>query len=623
MEFKQNLKKYQYIVNEELEKYLRKDECPEKILNNSMEYSLMAGGKRLRPILVLATYELFRDDFEEAMPFAVAIEMIHNFSLIHDDLPEVDNDDFRHGKPTNHKQFNHPTALLAGDGLLNNAYIVISNEMLYSIENQYKENFHSRAKAFNEFTKAVDRMIAGEYLDTELEGKEISKEMLEYIHINKTGALLKLCVRMGAILAEASEKDLERLTTYAEKIGLAFQIKDDILSEEGNPEITGKPVGNDKEMGKCTYVSYYGLDGAKKELDKIKLNGEYKRPEVQRNYKGFDYSKYLKQLKIYGTIKCSKIEVLDKKQVNKMFQISNQMVTKVIDNTKNILDAIENLHTSSESNYSLELNNNDMKEIINNINYLINEGRNNSNKINESLNSLIDKIKNQIKDLDKSSQEDSMYENLDTVGILNQSKIDEYKSSKGTSNDIEYLENIVSADDNSYINSFVGINEFNTVYRNSTSNDIPQPVTEIRQEFITEDIIKSVKYMKNSDLEELNVKLNPRNLGEISIKLSKNKEHSNLLITVDDNNILDLVNKNIEDIKKHLNDTDINIKDIVINVKSENENLFSDNLNKEFNQDRRFNQNNSNKNKKNNNQIIEELHNSEHNKDDDNLNILI
>ena len=303
--------------------------------------------------------------------------------------------------------------------------------------------------------------------------------------------------------------------------------------------------------------------------------------------------------------------------------LNSKLNLNEVENTKNILDAIENLHTSSESNYSLELNNNDMKEIINNINYLINEGRNNSNKINESLNSLIDKIKNQIKDLDKSSQEDSMYENLDTVGILNQSKIDEYKSSKGTSNDIEYLENIVSADDNSYINSFVGINEFNTVYRNSTSNDIPQPVTEIRQEFITEDIIKSVKYMKNSDLEELNVKLNPRNLGEISIKLSKNKEHSNLLITVDDNNILDLVNKNIEEIKKHLKDTDINIKDIVINVKSENENLFSDNLNKEFNQDRRFNQNNSNKNKKNNNQIIEELHNSEHNKDDDNLNILI
>ena len=269
MEFKENLKKYQDIVNNELEKYLRKEECPEKTLNNSMEYSLMAGGKRLRPILVLATYQLFKEDIEEAMPFAVAIEMVHNFSLIHDDLPEVDNDDFRHGKPTNHKQFNHPTALLAGDGLLNQAYIVLSDEILYSAENQYKENFCEKVRAFNEFSKAVDRMIAGEYLDTELEGKQILKEMLEYIHINKTGALLKLCVRMGAILAGASEKDLKKLTKYAENIGLAFQIKDDILSEEGDPKITGKPVGNDKEMGKCTYVSYYGLDGAKKELDKI------------------------------------------------------------------------------------------------------------------------------------------------------------------------------------------------------------------------------------------------------------------------------------------------------------------------------------------------------------------
>ena len=293
MEFKENLKKYQNIINEELEKYLRKENCPEKTLNNSMEYSLMAGGKRLRPILVLATYELFRDSYEEAMPFAVAIEMIHNFSLIHDDLPEVDNDDFRHGKPTNHKQFNHPTALLAGDGLLNQAYIVLSDEILYSVENQYKENFYSKVKAFNEFTKAVDRMIVGEYLDTELEGQQISKEMLEYIHINKTGALLKLCVRMGAILAEASEKDIERLTIYAEKIGLAFQIKDDILSEEGNPEITGKPVGNDKELGKCTYVSYYGLDGAKQELNKI-IEEAIQQLEIYG-----EKAEFLRQLAIY------------------------------------------------------------------------------------------------------------------------------------------------------------------------------------------------------------------------------------------------------------------------------------------------------------------------------------
>ena len=122
---------------------------------------------------------------------------------------------------------------------------------------------------FSEFSKAVDRMIAGEYIDTEYEGKKISEEYLEYIHKNKTGALLKLCVRMGAILSNCDKKDLENLTNYAEKIGLAFQIKDDILSEEGNEEILGKPVGNDKKLGKCTYVSKYGLKKSKEILSKI------------------------------------------------------------------------------------------------------------------------------------------------------------------------------------------------------------------------------------------------------------------------------------------------------------------------------------------------------------------
>ena len=263
MDFKEQLKEYQEIVNKELEKYLRKNECPEKVLNDSMEYSLMAGGKRLRPILVLATYKLFNDDIEKCMPYAVAIEMVHNFSLIHDDLPGIDNDDIRHGKPTNHKKFNEATAILAGDGLLNYAYIVISKDL------KDMKEISNKLKVFNEFSIAVDRMIAGEYVDTELEGKQISKETLEYIHKNKTGALLKLCVRMGAILANASDKDISKLTNYAEKIGLAFQIKDDILAEEGNEEILGKPVGNDKEMGKCTYVSQYGLEKSKEILDKI------------------------------------------------------------------------------------------------------------------------------------------------------------------------------------------------------------------------------------------------------------------------------------------------------------------------------------------------------------------
>ena len=157
MEFKQKLKEYQDLVNKELEKYLRQEDCYEKIINNSMEYSLMAGGKRLRPILVLDTYKLFKEDYEKAFPFAVALEMIHNFSLIHDDLPEVDNDDIRHGKPTNHKMFNHSTALLAGDALANQAYIVLSNDL----KNSSTEDLNLKLRAFDEFTNAVDRMITG------------------------------------------------------------------------------------------------------------------------------------------------------------------------------------------------------------------------------------------------------------------------------------------------------------------------------------------------------------------------------------------------------------------------------------------------------------------------------
>lgn len=266
MEFKDELKKYQIIIESELEKYLRKENVPEKVLNESMEYSLMAGGKRLRPILVIATYKLFKDDYEKCFPYAVAIEMIHNFSLIHDDLPGIDNDDFRHGKPTNHKRFNEATAILAGDGLLNNGYIVISNDM---INTKNANELKRKIEVFNEFSIAVDRMIAGEYIDTEYEGKQISEEYLEYIHKNKTGALLKLSIRMGAILAEASESQIQRLSSYADKIGLAFQIKDDILSVEGDAKITGKPVGNDEESKKCTYVSKYGLDGAKEILKNI------------------------------------------------------------------------------------------------------------------------------------------------------------------------------------------------------------------------------------------------------------------------------------------------------------------------------------------------------------------
>ena len=309
MDFKTELKNYQDIVDKELEKYIRKDECIEKVLNSAMEYSLMAGGKRLRPILVIATYKLFKENIEECFPYAVAIEMVHNFSLIHDDLPGIDNDDFRHGKPTNHKKFNEATAILAGDGLLNDAYMVIANDLkntnssnnlnkaekLENLDNSKYSitKLNKKIRIFNEFSNAIDRMIAGEYIDTEYEGKQVLEENLEYMDENKTGALLKLSVRMGAILAECSEEDIEKLTAYAKKIGLAFQIKDDILSEEGDEKILGKPVGNDKKLNKCTYVSKYGLDSAKARLNEL-IEGAIKDIEIYG-----EKAEFLKELAVY------------------------------------------------------------------------------------------------------------------------------------------------------------------------------------------------------------------------------------------------------------------------------------------------------------------------------------
>ena len=170
------------------------------------------------------------------------------------------------GKPTNHKAFNEATALLAGDALLNNAYLVISNDLKTETNREMLEN---KLKALNELTYGVDRMIAGEYVDTEFEGQEISNEYLEYMHNNKTGALIKASVRIGAILANADEENLERLTKYADKIGLAFQIKDDMLSEIGDEKVLGKPVGNDRAHGKVTFVTKYGIDKAKTILDEV------------------------------------------------------------------------------------------------------------------------------------------------------------------------------------------------------------------------------------------------------------------------------------------------------------------------------------------------------------------
>ncbi|MBO5349579.1 MAG: polyprenyl synthetase family protein [Clostridia bacterium] len=289
MNFKEELKKYIDLINDELIKYVKTNECPEQVLNEAIGYSLMAGGKRLRPILILSTYSLFKDDIQKSFKFAIAMEMVHTFSLIHDDLPGIDNDDYRRGKLTNHKKYNEATAILSGDSLLNGAYKLIIEDIANSDEKEKSKKIN----ALYELSHGIDRMIAGEYIDTEYEGKQISSEYLEYMHENKTGALIKSSVKIGAMLAEASENDIQNLSKYAEKIGLAFQIKDDILSEIGNQEELGKPVGNDRERGKCTYVTKYGLESAQKMLDNI-INEAI---EIIKNYT--KNSEFLIELALY------------------------------------------------------------------------------------------------------------------------------------------------------------------------------------------------------------------------------------------------------------------------------------------------------------------------------------
>ena len=266
MNFKEELKNYQNYIDEELDKYFKDDDPYVKTLRESMRYSLLAGGKRIRPILMFATYRLFKDDYEKCLPFAMAMEMVHNASLIHDDMPCIDNDDFRHGKPTNHKMYDECTALLAGDALFNYSNVVITDDLRDELD---IKQISMKIMALNEFVKAKDRMVCGEYFDTVSEGQLLTLEQLEYMHMNKTGALIRESVRIGALLAGVSNQELQILTNYAENIGLAFQIKDDILSEIGDSKKMGKPVGNDREMNKVTYVTKYGLERAQEMLDDV------------------------------------------------------------------------------------------------------------------------------------------------------------------------------------------------------------------------------------------------------------------------------------------------------------------------------------------------------------------
>lgn len=249
------LKRKRRLIDNFLHSYLNskrdEDDCPNR-LQQAMAYSLMAGGKRIRPILTIASYEAMGGRSRKIIPVASSLELIHTYSLIHDDLPAMDNDDFRRNKPTNHRVFGEATAILAGDALLTEAFNII-------LETRVNSNI--KTKVLHELTSACgpSGMVGGQLMDIMLEGKRAKKKEIVYIHTHKTGAFIRASVRIGAIMAGASSYKLKALTIYGEKIGHAFQIVDDILDVTGESEEMGKAVGSDAKKGKNTYPLVFGL----------------------------------------------------------------------------------------------------------------------------------------------------------------------------------------------------------------------------------------------------------------------------------------------------------------------------------------------------------------------------
>ncbi|WP_438502851.1 polyprenyl synthetase family protein [Bacillus pumilus] len=241
--------------------YVQELTIPED-LKSSMLYSLKAGGKRLRPVLVLALLNAYGKNEEDGIPVGCAVEMIHTYSLIHDDLPCMDDDDLRRGKPTNHKVYGEATAVLAGDALLTESFRLITSQLSSSVSADKK------LRIVDELVKSAGAlgMVGGQFDDMEAEQKQVSLVELESIHARKTGKLLTFSVAAGAMLAGASDDDIEKLREFSYHIGIAFQIRDDILDLEGSEEKIGKRVGSDTANEKSTYPSLLTLSGAKEKL---------------------------------------------------------------------------------------------------------------------------------------------------------------------------------------------------------------------------------------------------------------------------------------------------------------------------------------------------------------------
>lgn len=262
MLFKEYLEKGKNLVENGIGEYLSELKYPE-VIAQGMSYAVLNGGKRLRPILLFMTLDILNCNPEKGIATASAIEMIHSYSLVHDDLPALDNDDYRRGKLTTHKKFGEAEGILIGDALLTHAFYVLT-----------EKNKHLSAEKIVEIVRltseyaGINGMIGGQMVDIASEGKAIDVDTLRYMHTNKTGKLLKLPVESACIIGDASEQEKQSLIRYSELVGLAFQIKDDILDIEGDFETIGKPVGSDAEHHKSTYPAILGLEESKKLLHK-------------------------------------------------------------------------------------------------------------------------------------------------------------------------------------------------------------------------------------------------------------------------------------------------------------------------------------------------------------------
>ena len=260
MFFKNYLDEHKKLIESSIDSYLAELTYPE-VIAEGMKYAILNGGKRLRPILLFMTLDILGKDKTKGIASGVGIEMIHSYSLVHDDLPALDNDDFRRGKLTTHKKFGEAEGILIGDALLTHAFYILT-----------ARNSHLAPEQIVEIVKltssyaGINGMIGGQMMDIASEGKRIDMETLKYIHSNKTGKLIKLPVEIGCIIGEATLEEKETLIKFSELIGLAFQIKDDILDIEGDFLTLGKPVGSDQELEKSTYPALIGLNESKELL---------------------------------------------------------------------------------------------------------------------------------------------------------------------------------------------------------------------------------------------------------------------------------------------------------------------------------------------------------------------